>query len=396
MNPHHHHALWLRGFRPFFLGAAFFATINMVLWLGVLHQEWNLDISGLTIFQWHAHEMIYGYALAVVAGFLLTATQNWTGRETLNGKDLAGLFALWVMARVFMAMGPNWLLHAAIADIFFVSTLTMAISGPVFEVRQWRQLPVLGALVFLTAGGVSFYLGLFMGNSWLVSASVYAGLYLVLGMILFMGRRVIPFFTERGVGYEVVLKNSRWNDWLSWPLFLAFVITEAFFRGSPWGALVAATLFVMNGLRLAGWYTPGIRSKPLLWSLYLAYLLITIGFALRALEAIVSLPPLSTVHVFGVGGIGLVTISMMPRVSLGHTGRSVHEAPPVVTVFVSLMVLSAVFRVLLAWMDPGHYRLWLTVSGIFWIVAFALFIVSVGPMLVRARTDAISTGINKS
>lgn len=368
----------------------------MVLWLGVLHQEWNLDISGLTIFQWHAHEMIYGYALAVVAGFLLTATQNWTGRETLNGKDLAGLFALWVMARVFMAMGPNWLLHAAIADIFFVSTLTMAISGPVFEVRQWRQLPVLGALVFLTAGGVSFYLGLFMGNSWLVSASVYAGLYLVLGMILFMGRRVIPFFTERGVGYEVVLKNSRWNDWLSWPLFLAFIISEAYFRGSAWGALVAASLFVLNSLRLAGWYTRGIRSKPLLWSLFLAYLLITVGFALRALEAVIAMPPLVAVHTFAVGGIGLVTISMMPRVSLGHTGRNVHDAPAVVTAFISLMALSGVFRVLTAWLDPAHHKLWLTVSGILWVTAFLLFIVSIGPMLLRARIDAESTGSKKS
>jgi uncharacterized protein involved in response to NO len=171
-------------------------------------------------------------------------------------------------------------------------------------------------------------------------------------------------------------------------LFPAFIVAEVFFRQSPAGAVIAAALFVLNSIRISGWYTPGIWQKPLLWSLYLSYLIITVGFGLHALQLFTAISPLIPVHAFAVGGVGLVTISMMPRVSLGHTGRSVHEAPATAVVFISMLALSAVIRVFLCWLDPSRYTLWITLSGLLWILAFSLFAVSIGPMLLRQRIDA--------
>lgn len=360
----------------------------MATWLAAYRFGMPLEVNGLASFQWHAHEMIFGFALAVVAGFLLTATQNWTGVETLNGKNLAGLFSIWLAARLFLLSGTTLLPHAAIADISFMLILTVAIAQPVYQVRQIRQIPILLILCLLTAATIAFYLAAISGDQQKVSASLYAGLYLVLGLILFMGRRVIPFFTQRGVGYEVEIDTPRWNDLATWLLFPAFLVAEVYFHGSKAGAFIAASLFILNALRLYNWYTRGIWRKPLLWSLHLAYLMIIAGFALRALQAVISLSPFIAIHAFAVGGIGLVTISMMPRVSLGHTGRSIHDAPAIAYFFIGAMALAAVFRVFAPWLDPSRYALWIFLSGLLWIVAFFLFAVSIGPMLLRKRADA--------
>jgi len=360
----------------------------MLSWLGAYRYGMRLEVSGLAEFQWHAHEMIYGYALAVVAGFLLTAAQNWTGKETLQGKGLAGLFLLWLLARILWIPGTTWLPYAGIADISFIFILTAAIADPVIRVRQARQAPVLLILGLLMAASFSFYVAALSGDVQRVSASLYAGMYLILGLILFMGRRVIPFFAERGVGYEVELSNKRWNDLATWVLFPAFIVTEVFFRNQPAGAMIAAALLVLNSIRIAGWYTPGIWQKPLLWSLYLSYLLITIGFGLRALALFTTISPLIPVHAFAVGGVGLVTISMMPRVSLGHTGRNIHQAPAMTRIFIALLALAAIVRIFFCWLDPSRYTTWIFLSGILWVVAFGLFAVSIGPMLLRQRFDA--------
>jgi len=382
------HPLWQRGFRPFFLGASVFAIQSMATWLAVYRFGLHIEVSGMSIFQWHAHELIYGYAMAVIAGFLLTAAQNWTGVETLSGKGLAGLFLLWMLARVLMAPGTAWINVAGLADLAFILGLTFAIAHPVLKVRQKRQAPVLLILGLLAAGNACFYFGALFDAPKLLSGSIYGGLYLVLGLVLFMGRRVIPFFAERGVGYPVELRNSRWNDIASWILLPSFMVSELMFATGAAGAAVAAALFLSNTWRLAGWYTPGIWRKPLLWSLYLAFALLTLGFLLRALAFISPVPPLIPIHAFAVGGIGLVTISMMSRVSIGHTGRNVHEAPRIVPVFLSLIVLSGTIRILFTLLDPSRYTLWITLSGLLWIIAFGLFAVSIGPMLFRKRADA--------
>jgi uncharacterized protein involved in response to NO len=381
-------SLWLRGFRPFFLGAALVAVLSMVMWLSIYLFQLPLNFPGISIFQWHAHEMIYGYTMAVIAGFLLTAAWNWTGQETASGAGLAWIFLFWVLARALMMIGTDLLIYAAVADLSFMLGLGIAVARPVIRVRQMRQAPVLLIIALLAAANLLFYLGAAGLADQGVRLSVYGGLYLVLGMVLFMGRRVIPFFTERGVGYAVELKNARWNDIATFILYPAFMLSELVFPQSAAGAVLAAGLFILNSLRVHGWHTLGIWKKPLLWGLFTAFIMINLGFLMRAFTLVTAIPDLLPIHAFAVGGIGIVSVSMMARVTLGHTGRNVHQSPPIMTLLLAGMVLTATVRIFLPLMDPVHYRFWIGASGILWIISFALFALVFIPMLVSKRIDA--------
>lgn len=380
--------LWSRGFRPFFLGAAVFGVLVMAGWLASYRYGLRLDLGALAPVQWHAHEMIFGYAMAVVAGFLLTAAQNWTGVETLRGGALFALFLSWLAARAWLVAGALLQPLAALADCAFALGLLGAVAVPVLKVRQRRQAPVVLILALLAAAQIAFYAGLLTGRPGWSTAALQAGLYLLLGLVLFIGRRVIPFFTGRGVGVPVEPRNRHWNDVAGWLLYPPFLLAETFFGNSGVGALLALVLFLLNALRLADWYTAGIWEKPLLWSLHLAYAAITLGFLARSLVAVGWVPPQFPIHVFALGGIGLVTISMMTRVSLGHTGRNVHEAPPAALYFLAAMLLAGLTRTLAAALDPTRYLFWISLSGLLWIGALSLFAATIGPLLLRPRADA--------
>jgi len=359
----------------------------MATWLLVYRFGLQLNLSGLSIFQWHAHEMLYGYAMAVIAGFLLTAAWNWTGEATATGTGLALVFIFWVAARLLMANGTGLLVYAAAADLLFMLGLGIAVGRPIIKVRQKRQAPVLVIITLLAAANMLFYLGAAGVVEQGVRLGIYSGLYLVLGMVLFMGRRVIPFFTERGVGYPVELKNERWNDIVTSILFPTFLISEVFFPHHITGALLAAGLFLSNSLRINGWHTLGVWQKPLLWGLFAAFIMINLGFLLRALAPVTTIPDYLPGHAFAVGGIGIITISMMARVTLGHTGRNVHQAPPVMTFLLAAMTLTTIIRIFLPMMDPVRYQSWIVVSGLLWIISFTLFSIVFIPMLLRPRAD---------
>ena len=339
------------------------------------------------MFQWHAHEMIFGYTMAVIAGFLLTAARSWTGEETARGAFLGVLFVLWVLARAAMLNGTALILWAAISDMLFMLGLGIAVARPILKARQKRQAPVLLIVSVLTVANLLFYLGalgLVEGGAHL---GLHGGLYLVLGMVLFMGRRVIPFFTERGLDHPLEIKNERWNDVATFILFPAFLLCELFFQNHISGALLAAALFILNSLRVNGWHTLEIWQKPLLWGLFAAFMMINLGFMLRALMPVTAIPDFLPIHAFAVGGIGIITISMMARVTLGHTGRSVHQAPPIMTVLLVGMVLTATTRIFLPMLDAAHYQLWITVSGLMWIITFTLFAIVFIPLLIKPRAD---------
>ncbi|MBT8046836.1 MAG: NnrS family protein [Xanthomonadales bacterium] len=380
-------SLWSKGFRPFFIGASVFAVVSMAAWLSIYRFGLQLELSGVSIFQWHAHEMLYGYAIAVIAGFLLTATGNWTGLETAKGAWLSLIFIFWLAARILLINGTAHLVYAAVADLAFMAGLGLAVARPIIKVRQKRQTLILLLVALLTGSNLLFYLGAagIVDNG--VRLGIQGGLYLVLGMVLFMGRRVIPFFTANGVGYEVEMKNPRWNDVATLVLYPAFLLSEVFFSGSLAGALFAAGLFVSNSIRVNGWHTLGIWQKPLIWGLFAAFLMINLGFLLRALAPVTVIPDFLHVHAFAVGGIGIITMSMMARVSLGHTGRNVHESPAVMLFLLVAMVAGALFRLIFPMFDPANYQAWIVISGSIWIISFTVFSLYFMPMLWKPRVD---------
>ena len=376
------------GFRPFFAGAATFSVLSMLAWLGLYVFDLPWHRATLAVTTWHAHEMVYGYGLAVIAGFLLTAVKNWTGVQTLHGIPLLLLWLLWLAGRVLLAAGDRVPLElAAVADCLFIALLVIAVAYPVVKVRQWKQLGIISKIVLLLISNAVFYAGLLGLFPEGIRIGLYSGVYLVMALIFAMARRVLPFFIQNAVDGQVTLKNRKWLDIASLVLFLAFWIADITAPDSLPVAVLAGTLCLLHTLRLADWFTPGTFRKPLLWVLYLGYAALVAGFALKAAVVALGISPFIALHAFTYGGIGLFTLGMMARVTLGHTGRNVFEPPAMVSWMFTGMLAGAALRVLFPLFDPQHYSLWMGLSQLLWIAAFILFLVICLPMLVQPRID---------
>lgn len=402
-------ALFNLGFRPFFLGAGVFAIISITSWMlvyfSVIHFNPNDFYSNffnlgtvtkisVSASQWHAHEMLYGYTMAVVAGFLLTAVKNWTGIPTLHNKPLIALFALWCTARAFFLFGTVFLIWVAIADLLFGLMLIFAVVIPIVRAKQWVQLAVVAKLILLWVGNVVFYLACL---GMLKSGMTYAingAILLFISLILMIGRRVIPFFIERGVampvnGIRVQLKQYKWLDISILVLFVGLFLNELFFQVFYLTMTFSWMLFLINGYRLFNWHTAGLWRVPLLWSLYLSAWLINLGFFLFGLQALLPSLSILTLHIFTIGGIGLMTLSMMSRVSLGHTGRDIRNPSHWLSyVFIGLIV-SVILRAIVPMISSQFYMGWVLFAAVLWCLAFAVFVWIYTPILMKPRTDGM-------
>lgn len=381
-------SIFVLGFRPFFLAAGVFSVISMLAWLAVYKFGLQIPMGNLPSYLWHAHEMVYGFTLAVVAGFLLAAIKNWTGEQTIQHRPLLLLFLLWLGARVCMLFGANFFAAAAVLDLSFNLFLLIAVLLPILKVKQWKQMGIVSKVLLMGLFNALFYLGLFgyldMGVYW----GIYGGVFLLIALVLTMGRRVIPFFIERGVGYPVQLKNSKLLDNASLFLFLAFMITEVFIQDIYISSYLATALFVISSIRLYNWHTKGIWSSSLLWGIYSSVVFITLGFLLFALLPYTTVISHSiALHAFTVGGLSMITLSMMSRVTLGHTGRGVKNPSPWINVAQWMILLGIIARVILPIILKGFYTELIVTSQLLWIAGFGLFVVVNYPLLMRPRID---------
>ncbi len=385
-------ALWQSGFRPFFLGAGCWAVISMFIWFGLLQLNWQFGLNNLSPVIWHAHEMVFGYAVAVVAGFLLTAVPTWTNCRAFSGFRLIGVFSFWLLARITGLMGEGSMLPVtACLDILFILGLFVLISWPIIKSRQYRQFGILTKVLLLGASNISFYLGtggVFENG---IHYGLYTGFYLIIALILTIGGRVIPFFIQRGLNLEKPLQNRIWVNIASLVLFLLFWIPEVFFSVPQLTALVALLLLIVHSIRLFDWYETRIWKKPLLWVLYISYSFIVLGFGLKAgLLVKLSVSSQLVLHMFAIGGVGLMTCGMMSRVSLGHSGRNIHKISiPIVLAFIAI-ASAAVVRVFFPLFDSQHYPLWISVSQGLWITGFCSFLLVFFPILTTSRIDGRS------
>lgn len=387
------YALTHLGFRPFFLSAGAFAVIGILLWTAIYSFNWQGLNAAYPPITWHAHEMIFGYTLAVVAGFLLTAIKNWTGQQTLHQAPLLLLTAIWLAARLLPFMQGLSLQAVASVDLLFMLALLAAVAIPVLRARQWQQAGIIAKVALMTLANAVFYLGLLGYWPAGIQLGLYAGLYLMIALIFTMGRRVIPFFIERGVGVSFKANNTRWVDRSSLVLFLLFAITDliAMTQGNQALAGMAAALALvqipLHGWRLYGWYHAAIWQKPLLWVLYVAYAWLVLGFGLKFLSWSTGLSPWLAVHAFAYGGIGMMTLGMMARVILGHTGRNVFEPPALVGKIFAILFAGACVRILAVWALPQWYWWWIVIAQCLWMLAFGLFVWLYAPMLIKPRVD---------
>jgi uncharacterized protein involved in response to NO len=380
--------LFRLAFRPFFLGAGFYSVVVVSVWMAVTVFDTSFVVDVWPPAIWHAHEMLFGYGLAVVAGFLLTAIKNWTGVQTIRGASLLLLFSLWAIARGIPLIDIDHAIELmAVFDVLFMLMFITAAAIPVIKVKQYSQTGIISKLVLLLISNLLFYLGALGLVADGVRWGLYSGLYMLIALVLVMGRRVIPFFIEKGTDSDVIVRNWKWLDITSLVLLLLLWVIDVFSEYRFIVSLIAALLFIVHVIRMIGWYTSAIWNKPLLWVLYLAYLSIVTGFLLKSLEYWLVISPFLSVHAFAYGGIGVMTLGMMSRVTLGHTGRNVSEPPAVLFWCFVLLLAGAVVRVVFPLFNNGLYVYWIGLSQILWIASFVVFLVVYTPMLVTPRID---------
>ncbi len=375
--------LFSYGFRPFFLFAGVFALLAIALWLAQL-SGYNVILADLAPRDWHRHEMLFGYAPAVIAGFLFTAVPNWTGRFPVVGWPLAALFGLWALGRLAM-LAPLPYSVAAPIDAAFLPLLALIIGREIVAGNNWRNLKVLVPIGVLGGANIWFHMALLSGGS--ADAPVRLAFASILLLIMLIGGRVIPSFTRNWLARQpkgaMPITFNRLDGGViafSAATLLGWVVLGA----SPAMAAPLALVGVGHLVRQLRWAPLRCLPNPLLLVLHVAYVTLPLGFLMLAAAAAFDAPTLNTaaLHIFGIGTVAGMTISVMTRATLGHTGRAL-ATDGAINAMLILLATSLVFRVIGAiWPADGWA---VTLSGSAWILGFGLFVFHVGPWLLRPR-----------
>ena len=375
------------GFRPFYLLAALFSATALPIWIAIYTGAFQPE-AYLVGVAWHSHEMLFGFAAAVIAGFLLTAVRNWTGLPTPTGVALGALAALWLFARVLAVTGPGAM--AAVVDMMFLPALGLTIALPIWRSRDARNAKILGVVAALAVLNVIYHLAYLEGLPlrWTNIATQLA-LDLITLLMAIVGGRVIPAFTANAIA-GAKPRRSLTLEILCFGSLLAVLAAGA---AGPWYELPspvwAALLTVAasaHAVRLALWQPLRTRGVALLAMLPLAYGWIPVALALRALSHAAVVPAAAATHALTIGAMGSLMLAMMMRSALGHTGRALVAGRAECAAF-ALAQLAAAVRVLGAAVPGLPYRETAVVAGTLWSLAFAVFLVRYWPILTRPRVD---------
>lgn len=374
-------ALWQLGFRPFYLLASVFAALSVLLWS--LQFMGLLPVPYLAAPVWHAHEMLFGFTLAVVVGFLFTAGRNWTGQPTPTGATLAALAALWIAARV-LVLTP-WVWASAVANTAFPLAAAFALAIPFVRARNRRNYFFVGLLVLLALATLAVHLH----QLDVLAVPGWAGIQVALDVVLFilcvMGGRVIPMFTNNGVP-GAGAERRPWLEKLALGSILALLLSDLL-PLSPWlPASLAALAALAHLARWLLWRPWATLRTPLVWVLHLAYAWIPVHLALRALAVAGLVTPSVAAHALTAGAIGGLVIGMMTRTARGHTARPLRADARDVACYVLVLGAGAV-RVLLPVAAPALLLEAVLLSGVLWSAGFALYAVAYWNVLTRPRLD---------
>jgi uncharacterized protein involved in response to NO len=374
-------ALWALGFRPFYFVAAVFASLSVLLWAlsyaGVIAPTYLRDPL------WHGHEMLFGYTIAVIAGFLFTAVRNWTGKPTPAGGLLAALVLLWIAGRV-LVLTP-YAISAAIANAAFPIAVAIAIAVPLAQSGNKRNYFFVALLVVVGIATLALHLSYRGIVAWPARASLQVGLDIVLFIMAVMGGRVIPMFTNNGVPGTNATRKP-WLEKIALGGVLVLLAADVVDAPSHAIAVIALIAAIAHGARLALWQSWRTLGTPIVWILHAAYAWIVVYLLLRALAAIGLVSPPLAVHALTIGAIGGLTIGMITRTARGHTGRVLVADRFEVACYV-LVQLAAIVRVFGGLFVPDVYVQTVVVSAICWSAAFAIYAVRYWPILSRSRID---------
>ncbi|MEK1886162.1 MAG: NnrS family protein [Phyllobacterium sp.] len=372
------------GFRPFFLGAASWAILSMVLWIAAI--EFGFPAGGTYgAVQWHAHEMLFGFAPAVLAGFLLTAVPNWTGRLPVSGFPLVVLLSIWLAGRVAMlSSGTIGLLPAVAIDASFLLSFLFICAREVIAGRKWKDLKVIAGLAGLTTANIFFHYSVINGDATGTATRLAISAYAML--VIIVGGRILPSFTRNWLNrfgrtdfpapYDTFDVTAIFGAlgtfalWTFWP--------ES--KGTAIAAVVAAILQGVRLMRWRGWTT---HPEKLLLVLHAAYLFVSLGFIAITAGATGLMDQVSVLHVLTIGSIACMMLAVMTRVSRGHTGRVLTSSATTNAAYMAIIAAAIVRPV--ANVFPATHQVLVPAAGILWILAFGLFLFEYAPMLTRAK-----------
>jgi uncharacterized protein involved in response to NO len=379
-------AIFSYGFRVFFLLAGLSAVASVGAWYLITSHDGEVPAAAEPMI-WHGHEMMFGYIVAVIAGFLLTAAPGWTGRQRVHGVPLALLALLWILGRLaywFSAWLPLELV--AVVDLAFLPALVAVLLPGWLARNAWRHIVFVGFLGLLFFSNLLIHLDS-LGVTW---ADPGQGLRLAIAtvvlLIALIGGRIVPSFTLNALrrqGAAASLRVWPWLDRSAVAATAAFVVAEIFLPGSPVAGLVALAAALLHAVRQAGWRPLSTLGEPLIWILHLGYAWLIVGLAAKGLAALTDwLPDVLALHALSVGAIATMTIAVMTRAGLGHTGRPLVAPKPVVAVYL-LLTGAAVTRVFGPLVLPAAATT--EISALLWVSAFALFCFVYAPILTRPR-----------
>jgi uncharacterized protein involved in response to NO len=382
-------ALLSYGFRPFFLLGAVYAGLAVLAWLPMFSGDLELS-TAFTPVDWHAHEMLYGYLPAVVTGFLLTAIPNWTGRLPIQGIPLLALVVLWLAGRVAVTLsGQIGWLAALLIDAGFLTLVIAAAAREIVAGGNWRNLRVIGLVLLLLAGNAVFHVEAHVQGSAQYGARI--GIAATVLLIILIGGRIIPSFTRNWLAREnpgrLPAPFARFDA-----VVLVFsAMTLALWIAQPFGSVIAAMLAVagvLNIVRMARWAGDRTWRDRLVLILHVGYAFVPLGFLLASAAALAIILPDAGTHAWTVGAAGVMTLAVMTRASLGHTGRALTASPATQAIYAAIIV-AALARIGASLM-PAWSGLLLDAAAIAWCVAFFGFAGSFAPLLCGKRRPADS------
>ena len=382
--------LFANSFRPFFLLAAIQAALSILVWLPMFYGELSVT-STFVPRDWHVHEMLYGFLPAVITGFLFTAIPNWTGRLPIQGTSLGALLVVWLAGRVAVTLSADigWAFALAV-DAAFLALVVPAATREIIAGGNWRNLPVVVLVLVLLAGNVAFHLEAhFEGTA---DVGIRVGIGVVVLLISLIGGRVIPSFTRNWLVKfnpgRLPVPFGRFDGaviGLSAPALIAWMV-------APLSAITGVAMALVGALhliRLGRWAGDRTSRERLLLILHVGYVFVPLGFFLHGLAAFGALPPSAGIHAWMAGAAGTMTLAVMTRASLGHTGQALTASPATQGIYLAIIVaaLARVAAVVL----PEHSDALLHIAACGWVVAFLGFAVAFGPLLAGSRRRALAT-----
>jgi uncharacterized protein involved in response to NO len=377
------------GFRPFFMAALLFAPISVLAWLFV-RVGGELPLGPFPPQLWHGHEMVFGFAGAAVAGFLLTAVPSWTGARGFAGRPLIALAALWLTGRLafaFAADVPAWLLAAV--ELAFLPGLALLVAPPLLRAKN-RNTPLLIVVLVLWVADAAFVHALMQADPAAASKAVRAAIDVLLLLITIIGGRIVPAFTANALRQRGIVAPLRTRGWVEVTVIAAMALRVVVDVLAPFHivtALVAAVAALAHGVRLAGWQGMRTGKDPIVWVLHAAYAWLPVGLALQAIHVTTAANGASQwMHALTAGAVTLMIVAVITRASLGHTGRPLEVARPVALAYGLLFAATAV-RVAGGGLPAASYEWTLRIAGALWLTAFLIIAVAYAPILLRPRVD---------